>query len=514
MLLNKLIRLLPICLAGVLFWAIMSPTQILAKGDTLTVAYPADPKTLDPHMTQDSTSNNTMRQIYESLVTLDEKGNIIPVLAEKWEPLEGNRGYTFHLKKGVKFHNGEELKASDVFFTFTRATSPLAGSVHAFSSFIDAANMKIIDDYTIVIPTKQPMGTCFLESMNHPWSSILNQKAVESADRTYGQSPVGTGRYKFVSWNKGDRVVMERFEDYHGTKAKIKNLIIRAVVEGTSRTIELESGAVDVANEIPYIDVPRIESNPDLTMVLRPGQVVVILSPDVTKAPYDKLEVRQAMNIAIDRKGIAKAIFRGYGDVSTGPVSAQIKYNKHNKTPVPKVDIAKAKELLAKAGYPNGFKGQLIAPDRPEYLAPMTVIQENLRAIGMDMELRVFEWGTYLDAIRQPGHAPFVWYHWGGGPALDPFFFLTPAFHSVSIGQTNRSFLNDPHMDKLLDKGAALNDGPERQAVYEELWDYINATLPWISVAEPNRTFATTAKLRGVNFTPSAITYYGSAYFE
>lgn len=485
-----------------------------AKGDTLTIAYPADPKTLDPHLTQDSTSNNTMRQIYESLVALDEKGNIIPRLAEKWVPLEGSKGYTFYLKKGVKFHNGEELKADDVLFTFQRANGPEGAAVQSFSNFIDSANMKVVDDYTIVIPTKQPMGSAFLTSMNHPWSSILNRKAVESAGKEYGLHPIGTGKFQFASWAKGDRVNMTRFEEYHGVKAKVKHLVIRAVIEGTSRTIELESGAVDVSNEIPYVDVKRIQENSDLTMILRPGQVVVILSPDITTPPYNDLRVRQAMDMAIDRKGIVKAIFRGYGQPSTGPVSAQIKYNKHSQTPVQEVNVAKAKELLKEAGYPNGLKGTLFAPDRPEYLAPMTVIQENLRAIGMDMELKVFEWGTYLDAIRQPKHAPFVWYHWGGGPALDPFFFLTPAFHSLSIGQTNRSFLNDPQMDALLDKGAELNDGPERQLVYEQLWDYINATLPWINVAEPNRTFATTKTLRGVSFTPSAITYYGDAYFE
>jgi len=493
--------------------SLFSFTPAWALGDTLTIAYPADPKTLDPHGAWDSTSHNTMRQMYESLVSLDEKGEVIPVLAEKWEALPGNMGFKFYLRKGVKFHNGEEMKASDVLFSFTRANSPAGGPIHSFSNYIDSAKIQVIDDYTVVVPTTQPMGSAFLASMNHPWSSILNEKAVKSAGPGYGVNPVGTAPFQFVSWKKGDRVTMKRFDGYWGEKAKVQNLIIRAVVESSSRTIELESGAVDVANEIPYVDVKRVESNPKLTMVLRPGQVVVTIWPDVNQAPYNNLLVRQAMNLAVNREGIVKAVFLGHGDVSTGPVSGQIKYNKRKQTPVTKVDVAKAKELLKEAGFPNGFKGQLIAPDRPEYLNPMTVFQENLRAIGMDMELKIYEWGAYSEIVNTPGHPPAIMYNWGGGPALDPFFFMTPPFHSQFRNKSNMCFVNDPHLDKLLDKGAALLDGPERQAVYEELWDYANKTLPGIFIAEPKRTFGTTSKLRGVHFTPSAITYYGKAYF-
>ncbi|MDR0239085.1 MAG: ABC transporter substrate-binding protein [Deltaproteobacteria bacterium] len=485
-----------------------------AKGDTLTAAFPVDPKTMDPHATQDSASHTPMRQIYESLVTLNEKGVVVPVLAEKWEALPGNKGYTFHLKKGVRFHNGEVMKADDVIFTFQRAAGPEGSAVHSFSNFIDIANVKALDDHTVVIPTKQPMGTCFLESMNHPWSSILSRKAVETTGKNYGQNPVGTGRFKLASWAKGDKVTMERFEDYHGEKAKLKKLVIRTIIEGASRVIELESGAIDVAGEIPQVDVKRIQANPALDMVIRPGQVVAVLSPDITKPPYDNLLLRKAMDIAIDREGIAKTVYRGYAEPSNGPITAQIKYSKHKTTPIPKVDVPKAKELLKQAGYPNGLKGTLITPDRSDYMSCVTVIQENLRAIGMEMELKVIEWGAYLDVVRQPGHAPYFWYHWGGAPALDPFFPLTTAFHSSAAGQTNRTFLKDPEIDALLDKGAALDDGPERQAVYEKLWDKLNDMVAWINVVEPYRLVGTVKGLKGVHFTPSVIVYYGNAYFE
>ncbi len=454
-----------------------------------------------------------MRQIYESLVAFDDKQEIVPMLAERWEQLPGSMGYKFYLKKGVTFHNGEEMKASDVLFTFTRATGVKGAAVHSFSSYIDPAGIKVVDDYTIIIPTRQPMGASFLASMNHPWSSILNQKAVEKAGLDYGMNPVGTGRFKLVSWAKGDRLSFERFEGYHGKKAPLSKMIIRAVVEAPSRTIELESGAVDVANEIPYVDISRVSSSKNAKMEIRPGQVVFILGMDITRPPYDNLKLRQAMNIAINRAGIVKAVFKGYAEAATGVISSSVKYSKTKVTPVPALDIAKARQLLQEAGYPNGFKGTLMVPDRTEYLNPMTVLQENLRAIGMEMEIKVYEWGAYQDAIRQPGHAPFITASWGGAPALDPFFFMTPQFHSSAVGQTNRTFMKDKEIDALLDKGAALSDGPEREAVYHELWDRLNAILPWICVVSPNRTFGVSKELRGVNFGPSSITYYGTADF-
>ncbi len=490
-----------------------APSFCFALGDTLTVAYPADAKTFDPHLTVDPASGNVMRQVYESLVRLDENGNVIPCLAEKWEPLEGGMGYIFHLRKGVKFHNGETLKADDVLFTLKRATSPIAVAVQPFSDVIDADKIEVIDDYTIKVPTKQPLGTAFLASLNHPWASILNRKAVETAGKDYEQHPVGTGKFKFVSRTKNDRVVLERFDGYHGEKAKIKNVIIRTVLEAPNRTIELESGAVDFVFEIPFMDVKRIEENKALRAVVRPAQITAVLCPDITRPPYNDIRVRQAISLAIDRKGIVKAVLRGYGAPANGPIP-QIKYNKGKQTPAIEVNVKKAKELLAEAGFPNGFKTVMICPDRADRVAMMTIIQSNLKAIGIDMELKIYEFGAYPEIIRKPGHDTCIWYNFGGAPAPDPYFFLSPIYHTNVIGKMSTSFLSDPKVDALLDKGAALQDGPEREAVYGELWDKLNELLPSIPIVWPSRIYGTVASLRGIHFDGTGVTDYSNAYFE
>lgn len=484
-----------------------------AKGDTLTIAAPAEAKTLDPHLTNDSSSHNVMKQIYESLVTYNDKQEIVSLLAEKWEVIEGGYGHVFYLKKGVKFHNGEELKADDVVFSFKRACSPIAGAVHALSMYIDADKIEKVDDYTVIIRTKQPMTTAFLASMNHPWSSILNKKAVEAAGKDYGMNPVGTGRFTLKSWAKGDRVNLARFEEYHGEKAKISNIVIRTLVEAATRTIELESGAIDLALDPPAVDIKRLKENKNLKVTMLPGQRLFYVGLEVNKAPYDNIKVRQAMNLVANREGIVKAVFKNYAVIANGPVSSAVKYNKNDTTVPVKRDIEKAKALLKEAGYPNGFSGELLTADRTEYMNCATVLQENFRQIGIDMKIKVYEWGTFMGIVSMSGHEPFIQNWWGGSPALDPFFFMTTQFHSAAAGKSNWSHLKDPEIDALLDKGASLSDGPEREAVYHELWDKINAQVPWIYLATPSNNFASVKELEGIRYTPSLVNYFGNAYF-
>ena len=507
---SRMLRLLFLCLSLVLFCT----CPAMAKGDTLTVGLGHSTKTLDPQATPDAGTHNVCTQMYEGLVRIDGKGNIAPVLAEKWEILDGGKTLKFFLKKGVKFHNGEIMTADDVVFTFKRATGPQGGAIKALSMYVDPKGIEKIDDHTVILKLTLPLGNLFMESLQHPWASILSQKAVEKFGKDYGVNPIGTGRFRLASWTFGDKAVFERFDDYHGEPAKIKTLIMRTIVESSSRTIELESGAVDVILDPARVDISRIEANSNLKVIRRPGSRVYYLSFDVTKPPYDNPKVRKAMNMAIDRKGIVKAVFQGYAEVSTGVTSSAVKYNRVKETPAPAVDIAGAKKLLAEAGFPNGFKGTLLLPDLTERVAAGTILQADFRKIGLDMEVQVVEWGAFMEAIRKKGHDPFLSAWWGGEPALDPFFVMGPPFNSAVIGQTNRAFLDDKLVDELLAKGATLKDGPERGMVYTQLWDRLNDLLPWLNLAAPVNMYCMTKELEGVNWGSGSINYYGTAYFK
>ncbi len=487
----------------------------MAKGDTLIVASPADAKTLDPHSTMDSPSQNAMKQIYECLVSYDDaKQTVVPSLAERWDVLEGKKGYKFYLKKGVKFHNGQEMKASDVVFSFKRATGPEGAGIHFLSNYVDPKGLEAVDDYTVIIRTKQPLGSAFLASMNHPWAAIMPQKAVEAGGRDYHMHPIGTGKFKFVSWAKGDRITFERFDNYHGEKAKLKKIVIRTVIEPSSRMIELESGAVDVALELQAVDVNRLKGDPAKKLIIKTGQAVGTVIYDVVNSkPYSDPRVRKALGMVVDRQGMVKAVFKGYAEVATGPISSAVKYNKVKESPVPKVDIEGAKKLLAEAGFPDGFKAVFMAADRADYYNVAVVLQDNFRKIGVDMEIKVLEWGAFQEAAQQPGHPPVNVFWWAGAPVLDPYFFYS-ALLSTNAGKANRAFLQDPQIDAMLNKGAELDDGPERAKLYSDLWDKVADIAPWTYLVTPYYLAAMDKNLEGLDLGPSLVNYYGNAYFK
>lgn len=503
-----LVSLLTACL-------LTAPVQASAKGDTLTIGMSAELRTLDPHMTFSGICHIYLRQMYESLVGYNDKGDVVPVLAERWEIQDDGVTYKFFLKKGVKFHNGDTMTADDVVFSLKRATGPEGAAVRGFAMYLDPKGIEKLDDYTVQLRSTMPMPAVFLETLIHPWASVLNKKHIESAGKDWVLNPVSTARFKFVSWAKGDRVTLARFDEYHGEKAKLKTMVLRVLVENSVRTIELESGGIDLALEPPVVDVKRLQNNPKTKVIITPGQRQYFLGFDINKAPYNDPRVREAINIAIDREGIVKAVFRDYALDGRGAVPKIVSFNKFDETPPIKRDVERAKQLLKEAGYPKGFENcAILTSDRTEYQRLATVLQENLRSIGLDLPIKIYEWGTYISSIMPTPGREMIIHNWAGTPTSpDPFFFLNRTWHSTS-GASNLCFLKDPEMDSLLDKGASLPNGPERTAVYGAVWDRINLLKPAVYLATPHAIFAAVKELEGIRYTSSLINYFGDAYFK
>ena len=215
-----------------------------AGKDRLAVGMPADAKSFDPQMTSDTVSSTYMIQMYEPLFDFSRDKKLIGCLAESWKKLDPLT-YEITLRKGVTFHNGDELTAEDAVFTLRRMTTPKAAAVKAYGANIDPDGFKIIDRYTFQVKATSPMAA-FLSYLNHSSSYIMNKNAVEAEGDNYGRHPVGTGPFKFSEMLKGDHVSFERFDDYWGLKPRFKSLIMRTIPEPASRVIELETGNVDL----------------------------------------------------------------------------------------------------------------------------------------------------------------------------------------------------------------------------------------------------------------------------
>ena len=443
-----------------------------ADKDTLVIANNADAITLDVTQIRDNQSGNVRLQTHDGLLVIDEKGELQPVLAERWEHPD-DLTYIFHLKKGVKFHNGEELKAEDVKFSMERAMGPLGVAIHTLIRELDKVN--VIDDYTVEFKLKKPF-TPFLYSLGESWAGILNKKASEEKDPA--QHSVGTGPFKFVSWTKGDRIVLERFDDYHGQKASVKNLIIRAIPEASSRMVELESGAVDIAYQITAEnDIKRVEASPKLYLSRMPSNRTGYIGLNTQKAPFDDVRFRHAVLAALNVPAIQKTVWRGIGQPGTNPIPPLNKY--YDETlEVPQQDLEKAKALLKEIGTKLPIQVSLWTNEARERVDAATIIQNMLGEVGIEVDIRVMEWGAFLEGLKAGEHDMFM-LGWGGN-LPDAEFFLGSNFHSKSIGSTNNSRYNSPEFDALADKGSETPDGPERKAIYVEVQRVFLRDLPAI----------------------------------
>lgn len=442
--------------------------------ETLIVVQGADAVSLDPHATNDQPSSRVMAQIYERLIVQNEDMELEPGLAESWEAID-ELTTEFNLRQGVLFHNGEELKASDVEFTLRRALeSTFIGHI---VGAIDPEGIEVVDDYTIRISTTEPFAP-ILAHLAHTASSILNETAVTEGGEDYGQSPVGTGPFMFDNWVTGDRVELVRFEDYHGTNALVPRVVIRNVPENTNRAIEVETGGAHIAYDIAPIDVSRIEGDDSLQMIRTPNFATTYVGFNAEKAPFDDVRVRQAINYAVNMDPIVEAVYRGAGSPSRGPLGPNVWASNQDLEPYG-FDLDRARELMAEAGYADGFSTTIWTNENQQRIDIAEILQNQLREINITAESQVIEWGAYLEGTAAGEHDMFIlgWVTVTG----DPDYGLYALFHGSQHGAAgNRTFYTNPRVDELLDIGRVSVDEQTRYDAYMEAQELIREDAPWI----------------------------------
>lgn len=465
--------------------------------DTLTVAAAGDTISLDPVGTNDNQSANTMMQIYEGLVKLDDNNEPVASLAEKFEQPDPST-YVFTLKQGVKFHNGEELKASDVVFSLKRAVTS-SFVKHLFGT-IDESSIKALDDYTVEFKMKEPYSG-IIYALCHPGGFIVNEKAVAEAGENYASNPVGTGPMKFVSWSKANEMVMERFEDYHGEKPVYQKLVYRVIPEPTNRLIELESGGVDMAYDIASNDISKIEDNQDLQLFRSLDYGTTYLGFNCEKAPFDNPKVREAISYAIDLEGTIKAVWLGVGKAAPGPVPEKLAYSISGEKQPKTRDVEKAKQLLKEAGFENGFSTTLTTNERKERVEMATVLKEQLAEVGIDMSINVLEWSKYNEVLINAEQDMFMIAWIADSP--DPDTFIYPCFHSSAKGEGgNYAYYTNTELDKLLDEARITPNGDARAELYRQVQELIIADNPWVPMYNGELIVGAKANIQGMKLSP------------
>ncbi len=479
----------------------------LAAKDELVVADQYDATTLDPINHNDYPTSRACAQIYDTLIILNDDGMPQPCLAEKWEFLT-DKDYKMTLRKGVKFHNGDEMKAEDVKFSLERANTPRGAQIHEYSQDLD--NVEIVDDYTVILHLKTA-NTPFFASLSHSWGSIVNKKVVEAAGDDYGIEPVGTGAFKFKEWAKGDHYTFERFDDYWGEKAKVKTLTVRAIPEPTNRTIELETGAVDISYPISTVELSRVEGNDELTLQRMPLSSTTYMGFNTTKAPFNDARFRQAVFAALDTVGIQKAVFRGVGKTPRSLIPSSTKYSINDELPVHERDVEKAKALFKEAGIdPATLSFTILTNERKERVDMAQIIQSQLAELGIKTDIKQMEWGSYLGILQQRAHDVFLL---GWGLSVPDPNYAVAGLLATGAG-TNYTGFSNKELDELLAKGRSLQDGDERKQVYKDMQLFINEQCPMVYLHNDEAVVGVRKAVKGFKINPFEVHRFAPAYFE
>lgn len=484
--------------------------------DTLVFAMNTDVQSMDPQIQNDTTSEQVVKMLYNTLLKFEDDGTVVGDLAESWSVSEDKLTWTFNLKQGVKFHNGKELTSADVKATFDRALNAEAGGLRTTEIIKMFTAVEAPDPYTVTITTDAPYGP--MESLMCNMSlGIMDADYIEQYGLDLGTSVEGengTGPFKVVSWERDQEIVVERFDDYFGTPAKLQTVVYTIIPEAASRVIALETGEVDVIDKPTDEDLARLEADTENFTVLRKPTISQRLFRFGCNDPIiSNTKVRQAIVYAIDRQAIIDALFTGSAYPSTAPL-APVTFGYSNLGEIEQ-DLELAKSLLAEAGYPDGFDTKIVTTERYQNGIELAeIISQQLAEIGINAEIEVWEWsalsaswnGITADEFDQP---IFIM---GAGPSMrDADGGLRGLYTTSETGLNDRNygFYSNAEVDALIEQGMQETDQQKRVEIYKEAMEILYREDPvafWLF--DMYGLAITSSKVEGVTLSPiSTITF-------
>lgn len=441
--------------------------------DTLIWAQGADVTSLDPHQGKETPAVEVTCQIFDTLVVVNPETNEIePQIAESWEQVD-ELTYVFKIRQGIKFHDGSDLTAEDVKFSLDRAINSAA--VSYIVDFIDTVTVD--DEYTVTVKTKAPYAPA-LRNLAIPFAAIVPKAVVEADEAAFILNPVGSGPYQFVEWKQNDHVTLKAFDDYYAGKPATENLIMKVIPETSQRSIALETGEIDLAYDMAVNDVAKLKDSTELTVYEIPSLTCWYISMNMNKEPFNNPLVREALSYAIDRQLIIDTINAGSGQPADAIIAPGV--FGYYSTGVREYDPEKAKELLAEAGYPDGFETSLWVNDNQSRIEMCQAIQNMFQQIGVECAVEVLEFGSYISRTTNGEH-DMAYFGWTTSSA-DADYSYYSLEHSTQQGAAgNRSFIADPEVDALIEEARTNSDEATRTELYKELaikLDEINNNIP------------------------------------
>lgn len=478
----------------------------------LTIGYEADATSLDPAQVTDINSGQVLNQMYDELVQYNSQGAIAPDLATHWTESANRLDYTFTLRSGVKFSNGDPLTPAAVVYSFERQLNPKNPGYqygpYPFGGFFygDIANVTASGKNQVTFQLKAPEAS-FLQSLTTLTGAIVNPKVSLSEGKSFALHGSGTGPYMLSSWQRGQQLVLKPNPYYWGAKPKLKEVVFIPIVQSSERATDLESGTANLVVNPTPVSLSQIKSAGD-KVAMQAGPHIWWIGMNLTQKPFSSQLVRQALNYAVNKKGLITDILYGTGIPANQPLApGQLGYNP-NVNPY-SFNPAKAKALLKEAGYPHGFTATLMVPtsgsgmQQPVQMA--TYIQANLAAIGVKIKIQELDWGTYLNKIAagaQKSHLQMWELSWMDS-AVDPSLVLGPLLAGSSWPPGfNTGFYKNNQVDTILTQAEAATSTAQRQKLYQQAEADINQNAPWIFVDHAKSVVAYQPSVQGFALNP------------
>lgn len=471
-----------------------SPTP--KTGGTLKVGLQADPTALDPYKQSLTAIWHAIEHIYNRLTGINPDLTVRPELAESWDISDDGLTYTFHLRQGVKFHNGRELVASDVKYSFEHLVDPATGSQSA-ADLDSMASIEAPDDYTAVMTLKKPDASLLATLAGQ--SCIIVPKEVVEENGDLSQVAVGTGPFKFVEYVPNTRIVLERNPDYWEEGLPyLDGMELIPISDDTQRTTAITTGTVDFIEYAPLRDVDSMKQDDSLTLAGESNTNIRFAGLNLTRKPFDDLKVRQAINMAIDRSVVIEPAVFGHGTPTV--VIFPPDYWAALKVDVPAPDVEGAKALLAEAGHGDGFKTTITTWSAYSFLSnAAVVVQDQLKQIGIDAELNPVENATMIQSVYVDKDFDIA--VTGDSAYVDPNNLILGNFQTGGSG--NFVSYTNPKVDDLITQGIAETDESARTEIYQQIQQILLDDLPWVNLFVANQYEAMKSDVKGYVHIPT-----------
>ena len=470
--------------------AAFAATPAWGQGGTLTVGLKAEPSSIDPHYHNLGPNNSMAAHYFSRLVEQDDKLRLLPGLAVSWKPIDDTT-WEFKLREGVKFHDGSDFNADDVMFTFERAPN-VPNSPSSFATYLKGKTFTKVDDYTIHISTERPYPLMPVDMAATPIISSDVGADVTTADFNSGKAAMGTGPYRFVEWVPGDRLVIERNEDYFDAKPEWEKIVFKPIKSGPARVAALLAGDVDFIDNVPPIDIPRLKGDENVQLSQGVSSRVIYLHMDQYRenSPFAKangggdiknplldVRVRKAISKALDRDAIVDRVMEGVA-IKAGQLLPEGFFGvTPNLSPEP-YDPEGAKALLAEAGYPDGFELTIHGPN-DRYINDAKIceaVAQMLTRVGIRTAVETMPKAVYFRRASRggPDNSPefsFILVGWGSGTgeSSSPLRSLLHTYDKDrGFGASNRGRHSDAEVDKLIEDALATVDDDARLKLLQE----------------------------------------------